>query len=369
MSTKFVELHLLQSFPPACVNRDGNNSPKDCMFGGYRRSRISSQCMKRAIRQSETFGVTVGDAVAIRSRAWRNNKLIPRLMEIGFQADEATTKADAFLVELLVKSAAKKDSKKKKEEMLKELEDTGKTSVGLYFGEAEMFGMLDAFLAGDKEWQKSVKAKSADVALFGRMLAEAPELNVDAAAQVAHTLSTHRLSQEMDYWTAADDLKGPDEDAGAAMLGTAEFNASLHYRYACVTMDVLRRNLGGDDGLVRSAVKGFLLGSHEAIPTGKLNGHAHFTPPYAALAVVREAGMPLNLCNAFLTPVQVGREGRLDQLSLHALIRHLASSRAFAPVDRATYLFASQVEVDGVEAVEQMAGYGALSDRVLELLG
>ena len=45
-----IELHMLQNFAPSCLNRDDTNSPKECEFGGYRRARISSQCIKRAIR-------------------------------------------------------------------------------------------------------------------------------------------------------------------------------------------------------------------------------------------------------------------------------------------------------------------------------
>src|SRR4030042_4492751 len=47
----FVELHIIQNFAPSCLNRDDTNAPKDCEFGGYRRARISSQCIKRSIRK------------------------------------------------------------------------------------------------------------------------------------------------------------------------------------------------------------------------------------------------------------------------------------------------------------------------------
>src|SRR5690606_15333528 len=125
------------------------------------------------------------------------------------------------------------------------------TSVGLYFGDEELLALLDAYRSGEKDWMKKGARTSADVALFGRMLAEATGLNVDAAAQVAHAVSTHKLSQEMDYWTAADDLKDQSEgeDAGAGMLGTAEFNASVFYRYTCISVPKLLENLSNDDEL------------------------------------------------------------------------------------------------------------------------
>ena len=248
MNAKTVELHLLQSFPPSCLNRDGNNSPKDCTFGDARRARISSQCLKRAIRQAESFAQTVGEEIATRSKQMRDKKLVPYLTKTkSLNQQDAEKVADEF--RRLLASDDKKGTS---------------TSVGLYFGDAELYSLLDAFRAGDKKWKEKGR-KSADVALFGRMLAEATDLGVDAAAQVAHAISTHKLSQEMDYWTAADDLKkrSEGEDAGAGMLGTAEFNASVFYRYACVSLPVLQGNLG-DESMTKKTVEGFLRASFDA---------------------------------------------------------------------------------------------------------
>lgn len=353
MKTKTVELHLLQSFPPSCVNRDGNNSPKDCTFGEHRRARISSQCLKRAIRQADEFAEIVGEAVAVRSKQMRDKKLIPYLLEQGLDQAAAEAAADEF------RRALAKDDKK-----------SHKTSVGLYFGDRELFALLDAHRSGDKNWKAAGGPSSADVALFGRMLAEARDLNVDAAAQVAHAISTHKLSQDMDYWTAADDLKtdDPEDDAGAGMLGVSEFNASVFYRYACVSLPILKANLQ-DDELVTKTVEAFLAASHEAIPTGKQNGHAHSTPPFAAIAVVRRKGMPLNLCNAYLQPVKPSREKGLDQVSVEALLNHLQAVRGMVFVDDADYLFATSLpRLDQEEGVERVPGYAALVKGVLERL-
>lgn len=364
MNAKTVELHLLQSFPPSCVNRDGNNSPKDCMFGDARRARISSQCLKRAIRQADSFAETVGEAIADRSKQMRDKKLIPYLLKQDLTDEKAVEIADNFRRELA------KDDKK-----------PNLTSVGLYFGDEELFSLLDAFRKDDHKWKEKGKRKSADVCLFGRMLAEATDLSVDAAAQVAHAISTHKLSQEMDYWTAADDLKdrSEGEDAGAGMLGTAEFNASLYYRYACLNLDQLGRNLDekSDKGewpdgseLTAKTVKAFLLASYDAIPTGKLNGHAHFSPPVFALAAVRKKGMPLNLCNAFLDPVSARNGKRLGVASASALLDHLKRMRAMAPLDEATYFVAHALPegagpADGVTVVD---GYRSLVEKMMEAL-
>lgn len=351
MNAKTVELHLLQSFPPSCVNRDGNNSPKDCTFGDVRRARISSQSLKRAIRQSDAFSETIGEAIAVRSKLMRDKKLIPYLLEKGLDQAAAEKAADEFRRELA------KDDKK-----------PNQTSVGLYFGDAELFGMLDAYRQGYPKWKEKGGRKSADVALFGRMLAESADLNVNAASQVAHAISTHRLSQEMDYWTAADDLKNKNEeggDAGAGMLGTAEFNASVFYRYACVSLPILKDNLG-DEEFTRKTVEAFLLASWDAIPTGKLNGHAHFTPPLLAIGVVRTKGMPLNLCNAFLKPVRATSGQGMDEASSEALLDHLSRARELSPVDQATYILAHSLPTE--LSMPKVAGYGELVQQVMNAL-
>jgi CRISPR system Cascade subunit CasC len=163
--------------------------------------------------------------------------------------------------------------------------------------------------------------KAADLALFGRMLADRASLNVDAACQVAHALSTNKVSMEMDFFTAVDDLKTREEDVGAGMLGTVEFNSSCFYRYANVHYGQLLKNLQGDAGLARKTVEAFLRASVEAIPTGKQNSMAAHNPPSLVFAVVRERGL-WSLANAFVQPVRPDREGSLVQKSVAALDRY-----------------------------------------------
>jgi CRISPR system Cascade subunit CasC len=170
---------------------------------------------------------------------------------------------------------------------------------------------------------KQVKAvldggKAADLALFGRMLADQADLNIDAACQVAHALSTNKVSMEMDFFTAVDDLKQREEDVGAGMLGTVEFNSSCFYRYANVHFEQLVKNLQGDTDLARQTVKAFLRASVESIPTGKQNSMAAHNPPSLVFAVVRERGL-WSLANAFEKPVRPDRDGSLVQNSVQAL--------------------------------------------------
>ncbi|MCP9793387.1 type I-E CRISPR-associated protein Cas7/Cse4/CasC [Vulcanococcus limneticus Candia 3F8] len=302
----FVELHLIQNFAPSCLNRDDTGAPKDAMFGGFRRSRISSQCIKRAIR--ETFsnaGLLKPEELGIRTR---------NLVAILEQklADQGITDATSAIenalatVELKVKARTEK---------------SGHTEYLLFLSNNainELAGViashLDALQAGkgDREVKKAIdacigSASAVDVALFGRMLADRKELNVDAAAQVAHAISTHRVDRESDFFTAVDDWTKDknDEEADAGMLGTVEFNSSCQYRYAVVNLDKLIENLDGDAELAQRGLQAFLRASVLAIPTGRQNTFAaHNLPSFVGIAV--HNSQPISLANAFEKPVWAG---------------------------------------------------------------
>ncbi len=303
----FIELHLIQSFAPANLNRDDTGNPKDCEFGGYRRARISSQCIKRAIRNSPVFAETTGVDVGTRTK-WLVNLLRQRLIDTSKSEEEATDVLTAFVP----KFASKLDK------------DGAKTAVLLYLSQAEVDSIIQALLdnwadlADDKVMDGLVKnlvkehqghTSAPDIALFGRMLAEKPELGLDAACQVAHAISTHRVTMEMDFYTAVDDLS-PEETAGAGMMGFTGFDSACFYRYARLDWKQLVDNLNGDASLARRTVEGFMRAAVAAVPTGKQTSFAANNPPSFLLAVVRQDGMGWSLANAFERPVRPrGDEG------------------------------------------------------------
>jgi CRISPR system Cascade subunit CasC len=336
----FVELHILQNFAPSNLNRDDSNAPKDCEFGGYRRARISSQCLKRAVRT--TFRDL--DLLPAEHRSQRTKRvseaLADRLTRAGHDMAAATTVAAAAVTGLGLKFDEKSAP------------DDRKTQYLLFLAEAE----LDALAAAcDAHWdalaavvptestgsgraakraasavvpkpvQEALKAvlnggKAADLALFGRMLADLPDKNVEAASQVAHAISTNRVAMEFDFYTAVDDLK-PDDTAGADMLGTIEFNSATFYRYSNVDLRQLAHNLGDDEELARATLAAFIRATIAAIPTGKQNSMAAQNPPSFVLAVVRDGGL-WSLANAFLSPVTPASDGDLVGKSQQALDRY-----------------------------------------------
>lgn len=324
----FIEFHLIQNFAPSNLNRDDTGAPKDAIFGGHRRARVSSQCFKRAIRLASQEH----DLIAPEFRGVRTKKLKSLLLERldGREQAEAEGKIEAALAAAGLKL---KDDKTEYLLFLGEAEITGfATLIEQHWDElegapagAEKKGKKEAKASAPPEVVKKAKAlldggKAVDVALFGRMLADMPEVNQDAACQVAHAISTHRVEREFDYFTAVDDRGGPDE-TGAGMIGQVEFNSATFYRYAVVDTGKLQSNLQGDGELTLSALSAFTQAMVRAIPTGKQNTFAaHNLPSFVGVCLRHSS--PLNLANAFEKPVSARVDQSLTSQSVAALAAH-----------------------------------------------
>ena len=319
-----VEIHVLQHFAPSNLNRDDTGAPKDAFFGGSRRARVSSQCLKRAVREHfgrlRERGVLAPDDMACRTKRVLD-ALTAALAEKGRPMEQAAEKTRQALaaLELTIK-------------------EDGKSQYLLFLGRREISsladiidGKWDSIAAGetpsadekkpgkakkkaaqgaDPELRKALErvfdgGKALDVALFGRMLADMPERNQDAACQVAHAISTHSVEREFDFYTAVDDLK-PEDSSGADMMGTVEFNSACFYRYAVVDWEKLSSNVQQDRDLAARGLRGFLEGFIVAEPTGKQNSFAAHNPPEFVAVSVRRGTAPRSLANAFERAVRVG---------------------------------------------------------------
>lgn len=341
-----VELHILQNFPPANLNRDDTGSPKDCEFGGVRRARVSSQCLKRRIRNADAFHHHLKGQLSVRTK----RSAVP-LAEKLVNAYGFDIEAAKLIAERTVGSLLGWDEKK---ETTKVLFYVGPTELDelavLIHDHAEqvlpaahaVLALSDDAAKSDvkkanedldtvvkkavesfkKEKGKRRSVKDVDIALFGRMLAEAPVMNIDAACQVAHAISTNKVDMDFDYFTAVDDLN-MKEETGAGMIGTTGFNASCFYRYALIDADQLAGNLESNRTLAKEGILGFIAASIEAIPTGKQNSFAAQTPPSLVMAVVRpNGGMPWSLVNAFVKPMRPRGDKSLVETSISALDAH-----------------------------------------------
>lgn len=318
----FIELHLIQNFAPSNLNRDDTGNPKDTDFGGVRRARISSQAIKRAMREEPVFAESTQVPSGERSK-WMIRPLVKGLVAGGKTEEDAKKVSIAFVNDYVAKSDGKNPEK---------------TSVLVYFSKEEVdmavTGLRENWdealelasaktpkslkgLVGDMEKAMKTRTSAPDIALFGRMLAENPSLNIDAASQVAHAISTHRVNMDMDFFTAVDDLQDKDE-TGSSHMGVTAFNSACFYRYARIDFKQLVKNLDGNKELARKTVVGFLRAALRAIPSGKQNSFAAQNPPSFALAVARKDGMSWSLANAFEKPVTPAREGGFVKNSIEA---------------------------------------------------
>lgn len=290
----YVDLHVIQSVPPSCLNRDDTGSPKTAIYGGVRRARVSSQAWKRAMR------LMFRDYFDQSQLGMRTLMIYKPIVEeiVRLQPDLSSEEALKIVQDILkkVKIEPKKDDKDKVD--------------ALFFIGAQQAKNLAALVLGnieDKDTEKEIirtlkEDNSVDIALFGRMLAKNPLLNCDASAQVAHAISTHRVENEYDYFTAVDDL-GPEDNAGAGMLGTVEYNSATLYRFATVAAHELFEQLAKNDGVFEQAINEFARAFICSMPTGKQNTFAAHTVPDAVLAAIR-IDRPLNLAGAFENPVR-----------------------------------------------------------------
>ncbi|MFI6344175.1 type I-E CRISPR-associated protein Cas7/Cse4/CasC [Streptomyces sp. NPDC050560] len=309
-SRLYVDMHVIQSLPPANANRDDQGNPKEAIFGGVRRSRVSSQAWKRATRKHFDEHAPEADR-ATRTKRVRGEltKRIATSTQIG--DEQAGRLANALLGQLGLSQGKKADD----------------TAYLLFYGNAQLdavtalltsentpaeltdagaLALLDDATLTEKVKRLPVvetfkRGHPLGVALFGRMVANLPTLHVDAAVQVAHALSTHETELEFDYFTAVDD-RNEKEETGAGMIGSIGFNSATLYRYATVGVEQLIANLGGDTEAAVNAVTTLVDSFARSAPTGYQNAFAHRTRP-TLIAVVARADQPVNLVSAFETPV------------------------------------------------------------------
>ncbi|MFD6181388.1 type I-E CRISPR-associated protein Cas7/Cse4/CasC [Streptomyces goshikiensis] len=364
MSRTILDVHILQTVPPSNINRDDTGAPKSAVYGGVRRSRVSSQAWKRATRKAfdelldpAELGVrtkkvvdTLTARVIMRESSLTTEQVWPMAAEIIQTATGAK-------IETPTRKTAAKGNKSAAEEEAAEPK-APQSSYLLFLSARQLDALAELAIEGIgkkaepkvfvKEAEVKARAKKAaatrhsvDIALFGRMVADTTDINVDAAAQVAHALSVHPVDLETDYFTAVDD-QNSDAEPGAGMIGTVDFNSATLYRYAAVDIDLLARNL--DAGLadeertgepVRRAVEAFIEGFTLSMPTGKLNTFGNNTLPDAVIVKLRSA-RPVSFVGAFENPVAQGTAEGHVRAACKALADHIpAVEDAFgAPADQ-----------------------------------
>lgn len=302
--SKFVQLHLLTSYPPANLNRDDLGRPKTAVMGGRQRLRVSSQCLKRTWRDSALFKEALSGHIGTRTKE-KGPEIVERLVKGGRTQNQARDAAHAIAdVFGDLEGRTKSDQKEN---------DAQHSQLVHYSPEEEkaiddlVEKLINEECAPKDEELELLRSnhKAADIGMFGRMMASDPKYNTEAAVQVAHALSVHEADVEDDFFTAVDDLNARRDDAGAAHIGVKEFGAGLFYLYVCIDRDLLEENLQSDGDLAQKALRALTECAVKLAPSGMQNS---FGSRAYANYVLAEKGdqQPRSLSVAYLDPVTDG---------------------------------------------------------------
>lgn len=345
---QIVEFHILQSFPVSCLNRDDVGTPKSATVGGASRARVSSQCWKRQVRLvMHELGITHGS----------RTKLISEMVAKACRAEGATgeqAKACGDKIErIFIKKKTEKQPKKGSEDIIDTPASGDKSDTLLFLSPNEITLLAKAFrnenfdpdkVITQKDAKKQAKQMAAligdvsqtvdavDIALFGRMVAQAAELNIEAACSFSHAISTHKSSSEVEFFTALDDLQ-TENDAGSAHMGSLEFNSATYYRYISLNLGQLYDSLAGQH--LSESIEAFTKALFLAVPSARQTTQSAASPWEFAKVFVRK-GQRLQV--PFETTVKA-KDGGFLQPSIDELKAYLAKKEKLAGS-----LFAKQAE-------------------------
>ena len=302
MST-FIQLHLLTAYAPSNLNRDEMGRPKTAVMGNSDRLRISSQSLKRAWRTSDCFYQSLSDHIGVRSRRFARDWIYKPMVEQG--VSEKIAKESA--IKIAGQFGKVKNEKAPKDPLTNiDIEQL----VHISNDEQHAIASLVKQLISEKRIPTDDEVKllrkqnsSVDIALFGRMLADSPAFNVDAACQVSHALGVSSVTIEDDFFTAVDDLNNKEQDAGSAHLGDRGFASTLFYTYICISRDLLLDNLNGDEALVEKTLKALTESAAKVAPTGMQNSFA--SRAYTSyLLIEKGTQQPRSLAVAYFNPIR-----------------------------------------------------------------
>ena len=301
--TTFIQLHLLTAYAPSNLNRDDLGRPKTAKMGNTDRLRISSQSLKRAWRTSDCFYQSLSDHIGVRSRRFARDWVYKPMIDNGIS--EKIAKESAIKI---ASQFGKVKNEKSPKDPLSNLEI--EQLVHISSNEQQAIKQLVDVLISEKREPSDDEVKllrkensSIDIALFGRMLADSPAFNIEAACQVSHALGVSTVTIEDDFFTAVDDLNNNDVDAGSAHLGERGFASALFYTYVCISRDLLLENLNGDEALVEKTLKALTESAAKVAPTGMQNSFA--SRAYTSYLLIEKGSQqPRSLAVAYFNPIR-----------------------------------------------------------------
>lgn len=310
---RFLQIHTLHSYAAALLNRDDTGQAKALVYGGTRRTRISSQCLKRHWRMAEkdphALQGLAGYVDSKRSRELVTIRVIAPLR--GCFPDEVVDALEPAFQKLVYGDKADKGKKSRQTLLLgapeldwlaaraKEIAENSKDA-------ASAKKAVEAW-ARDKNFKAMSEGASLPgglaAALFGRMVTSDPAANIDAPVYVAHAFTVHAAETEGDYFTAVDDLKKDDDDGGADTIQETELTCGLFYGYVVIDLPGLIANCGGDKDLAGQVAHHLIHLIAEVSPGAKLGSTAPFG---RADLMLIEAGdrQPRSLATAYRAAIK-----------------------------------------------------------------
>lgn len=399
--TVLIAIHVVQNHAPSNLNRDDTGTPKTCMFGGFPRARVSSQCLKRTIRQSEFFQRLMEE---LDVKSFRTRQL-PDLIFSGLVAQGVPKEKARSIAERMQsvgksdKSDGKNDSegddkestkpKKKEKEPTKE-EKRIETKQVMFVSDKEIQKIIDVFKKNIDGWIGKVKkdfqkdlAKEVkdiktshvtpDMSLFGRMVTSDVFADIEASMQVANAISTNAIETELDFFTAVDDLL-PKDASGAGMVGEIEFNSACFYKYFSLDTDEFLQNMANGEkdltkykGILKKTVEAFLKAVIYVSPSGKQNTFAAHQLPDAIYVEVKDHKIPVSHANAFVKPCTPIGMNDLVTVTIDRFKEHveMVASKFNVPVKNAFWFTTRDVAIKDAEPCDTV---NALIDGVTKVL-
>ncbi len=297
-----IEYHILQSFPVTCLNRDDVGAPKTAIVGGVTRARVSSQSWKRQVRLAmNDFGIHLG----VRTKHV-SEMIAGYLQNDGIDAEQAM-KVSEEIAGVLTKDTLHFFSESEARKLAE-------------YAEGAQFKIIEKEVLKVHKKAFNPAEDGLDIALFGRMVAKAADLNVEAAVSFSHAISTHRISNEVEFFTALDDFPSQEEtEQGASHMGSLEFNSATYYRFIGLDVYQLVETLAGDESLPK-AIEAFTKALYVAVPEARQKTQAGYSPWDYAQVLVRKGQ---HLQAAFEKPVKSQGDGFLEP-SIAALQEYLS---------------------------------------------
>lgn len=296
---RFVQLHLLTNYPPSNLNRDDTGRPKSALVGDAMRLRISSQSQKRAWRTSDAFEEALAGHIGTRTKM------------LGKEAFEALKRAGAAektarewarsIAACFGKPKSEKKTENDEDLEIEQLAHVSPEERAAVDGLVKVCAERGSAPTDDELSLLRKPQRAVDIAMFGRMLADSPEFNMEAAVQVSHAITVHKSAVEDDYFSAIDDLNR--EASGASHIGERGYGAGLFYLYLCINRELLKENLGGDESLTAKALEALIHAVTKVSPTGMQNSFA--SRAYASYVLAEKGDQqPRSLVEAFLKPIK-----------------------------------------------------------------